>query len=87
MGAAKRLLTFGGGGLLGAAIGAAVATLWAPQSGTELQSRAEALTQRAKAAAADAEAATERHLIAKFRASVNDPDALRDEEPNAVPPQ
>jgi gas vesicle protein len=80
MGAGKRLLKFGGGGLLGGAVGTAVAVLWAPQSGDELKGRIADLLQRARLAGAEAKAAKEDELITKFRAEVSDPEALRDEE-------
>jgi len=80
MGAAKRLLKFGSGGLLGAAVGTAVAILWAPQSGDELKGRLADLGRRARLAGAEAKAAKEEELIQKFRAEVDDPAALRDEE-------
>lgn len=80
MGAAKRLLKFGGGGLLGGAVGTAVAILWAPQSGDELKGRLTDLVRRVRLAGAEAQAAKEDELIAKFRGEVSDPEALRDEE-------
>ncbi|CAA9557539.1 MAG: hypothetical protein AVDCRST_MAG19-1353 [uncultured Thermomicrobiales bacterium] len=80
MGAAKRILKFGGGGLLGGAVGTAVAILWAPQSGDELKGRLTDLVRRARLAGAEAQAAKEDELIAKFRGEVSDPEALRDEE-------
>lgn len=80
MGAAKRLLKLGGGGLLGTAVGGAVALLWAPQSGDELKGRLADLARRARLAGAEAKAAKEDELIRKFRVEVEDPTALRDEE-------
>ena len=80
MGAAKRLLKFGGGSLLGAAVGTAVAMLWAPQSGDELKGRISDRFRQARLAGAEAKVEREDELIHKFRAEVNDPDALRGEE-------
>lgn len=79
----KRLLKFGGGGLLGTAVGGAVALLWAPQSGDELKGRVVDLLRRARLAGAEAKVAKEEALIGKFRADVDDPTALRDEEAKA----
>jgi gas vesicle protein len=80
MGAAQRLLKFASGGLLGTAVGTAVAILWAPQSGDELRGRIADRVRRARLAGAEAKAAKEEQLIHKFRAEVEDPQALRDEE-------
>lgn len=80
MGTGKRLLKFGSGSLLGTAVGTAVAVLWAPQSGDELKGRLADRLRRARLAGAEAKAATEEALIRKFRAEVEDPTALRDEE-------
>ena len=80
MGAGKRLVKFGSGGVLGVAVGTAVAILWAPQSGDELKGRVADLVRRARLAGAEAKAAKEDELIRKFRAEVADPEALRDEE-------
>ncbi len=79
MGAAKRLVRFGRGGLLGAATGTAVAILWAPQSGAELKGRLQDRIRQARLAGAEAKAAKEDELIRKFRAEVEDPDALQEE--------
>jgi len=83
MGAAKRLGRFAGGGLLGGAIGTAVAILYAPQTGDELRGRIADRLRAAKVAGAEAKAAKEDELIRKFRAGVNDPDALVEEETKA----
>ena len=80
MGAGKRLMKFASGGLLGTAVGTAVAILWAPQSGDELKGRIADRVRRARLAGAEAKAAKEDELIRKYRAEVEDPDALRDEE-------
>jgi gas vesicle protein len=76
----KRWLKFGGGGLVGAAIGAVVGTLWAPRRGDELKNQLLHRLQRARLAGIEAKAATEEALIRRYRASVEDPSALRDEE-------
>jgi len=79
MGAGKRLLKFGGGGLLGTAVGTAVAVLWAPRSGDELKGRLGDRWRQAKLAGAQAKSAKEEELIRKFRSEVNDPEALGEE--------
>lgn len=80
MGAGKRWLKLGSGGLLGTAVGSAVAILWAPQSGDELKGRLADLARRARLAGAEAKASKEEELIHKFRSEVDDPTALSDEE-------
>ncbi len=80
MGAGKRLVRFGSGGVLGAGIGAAAAMLFAPQSGDEMTGRLLDRLRQARLAGAEAKAAKEDELIRKFRAGVNDPDALQEEE-------
>ena len=80
MGAGKRLLKVASGGLLGTAVGTAVAMLWAPQSGDELKGRIADRLRRARLAGVEAKAAKEDELIRKYRAEVEDPSALRDEE-------
>ena len=80
MAAGRRLLKFGTGVLLGAAVGTAVAILFAPQSGGELKGRISDRLRQARLAGAEAKAAKEDELIRKYRAEVEDPSALRDEE-------
>jgi gas vesicle protein len=80
MGAAKRLAKFLEGGMIGAAAGAVVGLLLAPQSGRQLRASLEDRLRRARLAGVTAQAAKEEELIHKFRAEVNDPDALRSEE-------
>ncbi len=80
MGTGRRLLNFAGGGLLGTAIGTAVAVLWAPQSGSELQGRVTDRLRQATAAGDRAKLEKEDELIRKFRTEVEDPEALREEE-------
>src|SRR3712207_74750 len=83
MGAGKRFLRFSGGGVLGAAIGTAVAILFAPQSGDELKGRLWDRIRAARLAGAEAKATKEDELIRKYRAEVNDPAALQEEETKA----
>jgi gas vesicle protein len=83
MGAARRLAKFGSGGLLGAGIGTAVAILFAPQSGDEFKGRLVDRIREARLAGAQAKAEKEDELIRKFRAEVNDPEALQDQEAQA----
>lgn len=83
MGAGKRLVKFGSGGLLGAGIGTAVTILFAPQSGGEFTGRVLDRIRQARLAGAEAKVAKEEELIRKFRGDVNDPGALRDEEVKA----
>jgi gas vesicle protein len=79
MGAIKRLAKFTGGSVIGAAVGAVTASMFAPQSGNELQHRLRDRLRRAKVAGAVAKAEKEEELIRRFRGTVNDPDALEDE--------
>ena len=83
MGAGKRIVRFGGGAVLGAAIGTAVAILFAPQSGDELKGRLWDRIRAARLAGAEAKATKEDELIRKYRAEVNDPAALQEEEAKA----
>jgi gas vesicle protein len=80
MSAAKRLITFVSGGLLGAAVGTAAAVLWAPRSGAELRGRLLDRFRQVQLAGAEAKAAKQDELIRKFRQQVEDPNALREEE-------
>ena len=83
MGAAKRLMKFGIGGLLGAGVGAAIGILFAPQSGDELKEQMADRLREAQVAGAEAKAAKEEELIHKYRAEVGDPDALQHVETQA----
>jgi gas vesicle protein len=76
----KRWLKFGSGGLLGAAVGAIVATLWAPRSGAELRAQIDERLRQAQLAGAEAKAEKAEELIRRFRAEVAHSSALRDEE-------
>ena len=79
MAAGKRLLAFGGGSLLGAAIGAAVAALLAPQPGEDLQRQTRALIDEVTSEGDRAAEETRQHLANRFRGRVDDPVALRGE--------
>ena len=83
MGAGRRLVRFGSGGLLGAGLGSAAAILFAPQSGEELKGRILDRLRQARLAGAQAKAEKEAELIRKFRTDVEDPDALQEEESQA----
>ncbi len=77
MAAGKRLLAFGGGSLLGAAIGAAVAGMLAPQRGEELQQRTRSFVDDVRSEGDRAAEETRQALTARFQARVNDPNALQ----------
>jgi gas vesicle protein len=76
MGFVKRVVVFGVGGIVGGGIGAAVASLLAPQSGEKLQASVAEMMNEARAAGDAAKAETEREMIARFRDKVNDPTAF-----------
>ncbi len=80
MGMLGRLGAFIGGGLLGAGVGAVIAVLNAPQSGDDLKKDVARRVDLVKMAGVEAQARTEEELIRSFRAQVNDPNALRDDE-------
>ena len=84
MGAAKRIATFGAGGLVGFLIGAAVSTLTATQTGEELRRRLARRVEEVTAAGDRAQAAVEAELIGRFRADVDDPRALAAEAERAA---
>ena len=71
-----RLVKFGGGALFGAAIGAIVASLFAPQSGATLQTQTRDLIDEAKRQGDLAQVEETRMLERRFREKVNDPNAL-----------
>jgi gas vesicle protein len=83
MSAHTRLVKFGLGGAVGAAIGGATASFFAPQSGNELSGKIQARVAAARLAGAEAQAQTEQALINRFRATVNDPAALTAAEMSA----
>jgi gas vesicle protein len=76
MGFFKRVVTFGFGGIVGGGVGAAVASLLAPQSGEQLQKSVSGLMDEARTAGDAAKADTEQKLIERFRDKVNDPTAF-----------
>jgi colicin import membrane protein len=76
MGFAQRTLKFGGGLVLGAAVGTAVSVLLAPQSGPELQGTISDRLEEAERAGEEAEILEQERLKREFRAAVNDPTAL-----------
>lgn len=80
MGVLGRIGAFLGGGLLGAGVGAVIATLVAPQSGEELRREVDRRVDQVKVAGLEAQVRTEEDLIRKFRAETGDPSALRDDE-------
>ena len=85
MGFARRTLRFGGGLILGAAVGTAVSMLLTPQSGEELQ--AELLDRREEAmrAGEEAELLEQERLKRAYRVAVNDPLALTGKFDGAKP--
>lgn len=83
MATGRRLTRFAGGGLLGAGLGAAVAILFAPESGSDLRRHLRERFRRAKLAGLQAQASKTDELVLKFRETVNDPDALADKEAEA----
>ena len=80
MGLIARTMKFALGGMTGAAAGAAVALLIAPESGPELQRKLRERIAAAKVAGLHAKADKEAELVRKFRAEVGDPAALQDVE-------
>jgi gas vesicle protein len=80
MGVLGRIGSFLAGGAFGAALGAGIAMLTAPQSGDELREEIEHRVDQAKVAGLEAQTRTEEELIRRFRAEIGDSDALRDEE-------
>ena len=80
MGFVGRAFKFALGGVAGAAVGATVALLLAPESGQDLQRNLRDRIRRAKIEGIEAQVARESELIRKYRAGVNDPEALREME-------
>ncbi len=76
MSAIGRLVKFGVGGAVGAAVGGAAAFVFAPRSGEELNGKIRQRLAATRLAGAQAKAAKEHELIGRFRQSVNDPSAL-----------
>lgn len=80
MDAIMRMVKFGGGAMLGVAIGAVVASLLAPQSGPALQTQTRDLIDEAKRQGDLAQAETSKSLQRRFREKVSDPNALTPHE-------
>jgi gas vesicle protein len=72
----KRIVVFGLGGIVGGGIGAAVASLMAPQSGEELQGTVQRVKSEAMAAGDAARTQTREAMIQRFRDKVNDQSAF-----------
>lgn len=85
MDAIKRMLKFGLGGALGAAIGVGVASLLAPQRGEELQRSSRRFIDEVKAEGDRAQRETEARLKEKFRVQVGDSTALTGEPTHSAP--
>lgn len=85
MEAIKRVFKFGLGGAFGAAVGAGVAGLFAPQKGEELRTTSRSLIQQAKLEGAMAQRTTEEQLAQRFRAQVADDKALTGEVKHREP--
>ena len=80
MGAIKKVVKFGLGGLIGSALGVAGGLLAAPSSGAETQRKVRERIDSAKVAGVEAQASKERELITRFRDGTNDKTALVDAE-------
>lgn len=80
MGLAKKLFKFTAGSATGAAIGVAVASLFAPQRGEVLRKDVNDFVAEVKTTGANAQVQTKRELAERFRKQVNDPDALTNPE-------
>ena len=83
MGFFRGIYTFGKGGVIGGAVGAAAALLLAPGRGDEFQAMLRDRVRRAKIAGAEAEAETQADLIRRYRLEVDDRSALQEEEAEA----
>lgn len=84
MGLITGLFKFALGGIVGAAIGAGVAALLAPQSGEELKAKINQRIEDGKQARAEAEAATRAAMEQEFRRMVGDENALRSSPSNGT---
>ncbi|MCC6705543.1 MAG: YtxH domain-containing protein [Thermomicrobiales bacterium] len=80
MGLIGGITKFGKGGVLGAAIGAAAAVLFAPGSGKETRDAIADRIQRTRRAGVEAKAEVERDLINRYRGNVSSGDALKAEQ-------
>lgn len=76
MGFVGRLVRFGGGLVLGSAVGSAVSIMLAPQSGAVLQGATQDRLDAARLAGEEAELLASEDLKRQFRIAVNDPTAL-----------
>jgi gas vesicle protein len=85
MEAIKRVFKFGMGGALGAAIGAGVASLFAPQKGEELQTASRSFVTEVKTAGDIAQQETEARLAQRFRVQVADDKALTGDTEHRAP--
>lgn len=83
MSAARKLVRFVGGGLLGASLGGALAVLFAPDSGEDLRRGLRERLHLARVAGAEAQAAKTAELVRRFRGTVDDPSALTETEAEA----
>lgn len=84
MAAGRRIVGFGTGGVLGAALGGVVAYLFAPQSGKELTEKVQGRLDEMRIAGAQAKLEKQRELIGRFRETVEDPTALAGADAKAV---
>lgn len=76
MEAMRRILRFGLGGAFGAAIGAGIGSLFAPQTGEDLRAASRSLIDRVKSEGEQAQRTTEAEMAGRFRAQVADEKAL-----------
>ena len=76
MGAFGRIMAFGAGSALGAAVGAVVAQAMATQSGQDLKRKVRERVDNVKAIGDAAAADAESQMIQRFRADTADPQAL-----------
>ncbi len=76
MGAGSKLVALGKGGLIGAAVGAVTAVLFAPKSGEKLQHDVNERIREAKVAGENAKAAKQVELIERYRQGVDSSTAL-----------
>lgn len=80
MDAVRRVLKFGLGGVFGGVVGAAVASLVAPQKGEVTQATTRQFVSQVKSEGDQAKAQTEERLVRKFRGQVDDQKALTDKD-------
>ena len=87
MEAIKRVFKFSMGGIVGAAVGAGVAALMAPQRGEALQAATQELIDQAKADGEAAKRAKEQEMMNRFRSQVNDNTAFTEQPRHKAPKQ